>query len=145
MADNKTQPTGASVEEFLDAITPASRQQDSRELSALMSDVSGHPAAMWGPAIVGFGINHYRYESGRSGIQPEIGFASRKNALVIYGGCGGLQNYQDLLDHLGKHTASTACVYVKRLSDVDRSVLRAFLERSVQESRAADVGPGAKQ
>ena len=144
MADNKTQPTDVSVEDYLSAITPASRQSDCRELADLMSDVSGQPAVMWGPAIIGFGLNHYVYESGRRGIQPEIGFASRKNAITIYGGCGGLDGYEDLLDRLGKFTRSKVCIYVKRLSDVDLSVLRDFLVRSVSEARAMDAGPGDK-
>jgi hypothetical protein len=144
MADNKTKPTDMPVEEYLATITPTSRQSDCRALTDLMSEVSGQPPAMWGPAIIGFGLNHYLYESGRRGIQPEIGFASRKNAITIYGGCGGLDGYSDILDRLGKYTRSKVCIYIKRLSDVDQSVLREFLARSVEEARMTDARPGDK-
>ena len=68
----------------------------------------------------------------------------RNGPITIYGGCGGLDGYEELLGQLGTYTRSKVCIYVKRMSDVDQAVLRAFLVRSVEESRAADVGPEDK-
>ena len=77
---NKTQETAASVEDFLAGVTPEARRVDAIALSALMARVSGEPARMWGPSIVGFGIRRYRYDSGREGEICKIGFSPRKGA-----------------------------------------------------------------
>lgn len=134
MSDMKTQPTAASVDAFLDAVEDERKREDARTVAAMMAEITGAPAQMWGSSIVGFGSYHYRYESGREGDFMETGFSPRQRALTLYI-MAGFSEYGDLLAKLGKHTTGKSCLYVKRLSDVDQDVLRQLVERSVQYLR----------
>ena len=122
MAENKTQATGASVEEFLAAVEHPARRGDGFRLLALMSRITGQPAEMWGPTIVGFGRYHYRYASGREGDAPAVGFSPRKSSLSLYGLTYGPEA-AELLGSLGKHKTGAGCLYVNKLDDVDEAVL----------------------
>ena len=122
MAQNKTQPTPVDVDTFL---ASAPHSDDARALAALMARVSGEEATMWGPAIVGFGTHHYRYDSGREGDICRIGFAPRKAELVLYG-----IPLTDALARLGKHKTGKSCLYIKRLSDVDTAVLEEMIREA---------------
>jgi hypothetical protein len=84
---------------------------------------------MWGPSIIGFGSHHYRYESGREGDWPRVGFSPRKQNLVLYI-TDGFEDYGALLGKLGKHSTGKACLYIKRLDDVDATVLETMVGRS---------------
>lgn len=129
MAKNKTQATEASVASYLAAIEPDSRREDCQELSALMTNATKEKPKMWGPSIVGFGSRHYKYESGREGDTCVVGFASRKNDIVIYG-LGAVATQQpEMMAKLGKHKAGKGCLYLSRLSDIDRKVLEQFIAR----------------
>lgn len=125
MAENKTQQTDASVEDFIDAATPDRRREDGKVLDALFREVTGAEPAMWGPSIVGYGS--YRYVSPsdprRAGDWPKAGFSPRKAQLSIYG-LKDLPEGAALLPQLGKYTEGAGCVYVKKLDDVDLDVLR---------------------
>ena len=131
-AANKTTLTEASVEEYIANITDEGRRADCRQLAKLMSAVTRQPPRMWGPAIVGFGQYHYKYDSGREGDMCLAGFSSRKADLTIYVYTEG---QQALLAKLGKHKSSKACLYVKRLADVDSTVLKKVIAASVAEIR----------
>ena len=85
---NKTQPTDASVAAFVAGLADERQRADSERLIALMSKVTGEPATMWGPSIIGFGSYHYRYASGREGDTPLVGFSPRKTALTLYASAG---------------------------------------------------------
>lgn len=126
MAENKTQPTTLSVGAFLDAIPDEARRADAKTLAKMMQAVTGEKPKMWGPSIVGFGSHHYKYESGREGDSPMVGFSPRKAATVVYGatGSGGAEA---LLEKLGKHTTGKGCLYIKKLADVDQKVLREMI------------------
>ncbi|MCB0044694.1 MAG: DUF1801 domain-containing protein [Caldilineaceae bacterium] len=132
MAENKTKPTDASVEEYIAAIPNDARRRDCRVLVELMSDATGEPPVMWGPSIIGFGSYHYKYASGREGDMCLTGFASRKGDISIYL-MAESKDQPALLDALGKHKMGKSCLYVRRLADVDTQVL----ERLVTESVAA--------
>ena len=121
---NKTQTTALAPQVYLDALTPEQKRYDASVLSELMSRLSGEPPRMWGPSIVGFGVNHYKYESGREGEICRIGFSPRKEALVLYG--MSVQNNLRLAE-LGKYTTGKGCLYIKRLSDVDASALESVI------------------
>jgi hypothetical protein len=121
MAENKTKPTGVSVDAFLDGIADPQRRADAHKVRALMERLSGEPAAMWGPSIVGFGSYHYKYESGREGDACRIGFSPRAKELVLYG--LGVARQPALMERLGKHRTGKGCLYIKRLLDVDEGVL----------------------
>lgn len=123
---NKTQETRASVDAFLAKIKPAAKRQDCQTLRELMARVSGQPARMWGPSIIGFGVRHYRYESGREGDICKIGFSPRAQALVLYG-----LDVADALS-LGKCKTGKGCLYIKTLADVDAKKLEAMIRRSLK-------------
>lgn len=134
MAENKTKPTGASVEDYLASRATAQQLADCRELMALLHRVTGEPPVMWGPSIVGYGVYRYTYASGRSGEMPVVGFAIRGRELVVY-----LMAENDtqraLLAQLGPHRMGKSCLYVKRLADLDVGVLEQLLTNSVAEVR----------
>ena len=130
----KTTPTAANVDDFIDAIDDAQKREDSRVIATMMADLTGAPAQMWGPSIIGFGTYHYRYASGREGDFLEVGFSPRKRALTLYI-MAGFSQYRELLSRLGKFTLGKSCLYIKRLADVDPRVLRELVEQSVAHVR----------
>ena len=126
MAENKTKPTGTSVQVFLDAITPDRRRAEARRVAEMMAEISGEQPVMWGSAIVGFGHHHYRYASGREGDICRVGFSPRKAATVLYLSCD-LDRHKSILDRLGPHERGVGCLYLKRLDAVDEGVLRELI------------------
>ena len=125
---NKTVEPDASVEAFLGKVEPPQRVADARVLIALMARVSGQPARLWGPSIIGFGSYAYRYESGHSGTSLRIGFSPRKTNLVLYL-LSGEGDQADLLARLGKHKTGKGCLYINKLADVDAGVLEELIVR----------------
>jgi hypothetical protein len=133
MADNKTKPTKLSVAAFIEALKDETRRADAEALVKLMQHASGEKPQMWGPSIIGFGSYHYRYDSGREGDMPLVGFSPRKAATVLYNMSG---DSKALLAELGKHTTGKGCLYIKKPADVDQEVLKAMIARSVTAMRA---------
>ena len=101
----------------------------------IMMEVTGEKPKMWGPSIVGFGSYHYVYASGREGDWPLTGFSPRKQALTLYI-MAGFGHYDELMSRLGKHKTGKSCLYVKRLSDIDESVLRELIAASVDHMKS---------
>ena len=130
MAETKTKPTGASVEDYLASRASPAQLADCRALMAICKRVTKQPAHMWGPSIVGFGSYSYRYASGHSGEAPLAGFAVRGKELVVYLMCEGTED-EALLAKLGKHRMTKSCLYLKQLADVDAKVLEALIANSV--------------
>ena len=139
MAETKTRPTGVSVEDFLEGVVNPTRRADGKALRAMMERVSGEPATMWGPSIVGFGRYHYRYASGHEGDSPRLGFSPRSANLVLY--VGGFPEYESLLAKLGKHKRSKACLYLGKLADVDPAVLEEIARRTYSASGEIEHRP----
>lgn len=133
MADLKTFPTDDSVDAFLAGIADDDRRADTLAVLELMKDVTGEPPRLWGSGIIGFGSYHYRYESGREGDWFLTGVSPRKNALTVYI-MAGFDRYEELMARLGKHSTGRSCLYLKRLADVDRGVLRELIARSVRHT-----------
>lgn len=131
MAENKTQENDGSVEAYLNSVENEQKRQDSWTVLKLMTEVTGEPAKMWGDSIVGFGQYHYKYESGREGDFFLTGFAPRKQSLTLYI-MGGFDQYDELMSKLGKHKTGKACLYIKKLEDVDMGVLETLIDRSVK-------------
>jgi hypothetical protein len=134
MAENKTKPTDADVNAYLGAISDEVRRQDCATLVAMMERVTGKPPVMWG-SIVGFDSYHYKYESGREGDAPLAGFAARKGDISIYLSCE-LPAGDALRERLGRHKMGKACLYVRRLSDVDQDVLEQLVAEAAAATRA---------
>ena len=127
MAKNKTTETKKSVTDFINSVKDETRKKDSFQLVEIMKKKSGFDAKMWGPSIIGFGSYHYKYESGREGDMPLIGFSPRSTAIVLYF-CGNLEKREDQLRRLGKHTSGKGCVYVKKLQDINIDVLKEMID-----------------
>jgi hypothetical protein len=135
MAENKTQPTTLSVTAFIEGITDETKRADAKVLVKLMQKASGEKPKMWGPSIIGFGSIHYKYDSGREGDMPLIGFSPRKAANVLYGAIG-FSGAEALLAKLGKHTTGKGCLYIKKLADVEQKVLESLVVKSLAAKRA---------
>ena len=138
MAGLKTRPTGEPVKAFLDGIEDEKKRQDSYALLALMREITGEEPVMWGESIVGFGRYHYRYASGREGDWFLAGFSPRKQNLTLYI-MAGFDEYDDLLEDLGKFKTGKACLYIKRMEDVDTGVLKELVRQSVQHVAQANA------
>jgi hypothetical protein len=130
MSEPKTRPTPVPVADCR-APQPAARRADCEALVRMMEAATGEPAVMWGEAIVGFGRYAYDYRNGKTLDWPLVGFSPRKNDLVLYL-MQGFDGAGALLDTLGKHKTSKACLYIKRLADVDQAVLRKLVDGSVE-------------
>jgi hypothetical protein len=127
---NKTQPTTEPVQAFLATVADPLRRADCETVARMMARSTGAPATMWGPAIVGFGRYHYRYDSGREGDSMLVGFSPRKTDLTLYI-MPSLDHFADLLPQLGKHKTGKSCLYLKRLADVDTGVLQQVIDSGV--------------
>lgn len=131
MSANKTQPTDQDVGAFLAALDDPQQRMDSLRIAEMMRTITGKAPRMWGTSMIGFGKYHYRYASGREGYSFLTGFSPRKQNLTIYLAYG-FEQHADLLQRLGKHKIGKACLYIKRLADVDQEVLRALIAHSVE-------------
>lgn len=128
---NKTVANKLSVKSFLDAVEDEKKRLDSYALLETMHRITGETGVMWGTSIVGFGAYHYKYESGREGDMPKIGFSPRKQNLTMYI-MPGFSRYDELMSKLGKYKIGKACLYIKKLEDVDREVLEELLGEAYQ-------------
>lgn len=132
MPENKTQPTDVNVEAYIAAIVHEQQRLDCQQLLTIFTRLSKEKAVMWGPSIIGFGVYHYRYDSGREGDMCRTGFAARKGEIAIYL-MPATANQARLLAQLGKHKMGKSCLSIKRLSDIQLPVL----EHLIVESLAA--------
>ena len=139
MAELKTKQTAASVSAFIAAQKDPALRKDCKALVKLMSAVTKAKPKLWGSSIVGFGSYHYRYASGREGEWMLLGFSPRKQALTLYV-MGGFEDEQALLQNLGTFKTGKACLYVKRLADLEPKALEKLLRRSVKAVKARAAG-----
>lgn len=128
MAENKTKPTLNNVDDFLSTVS-IDRQNEAKQLISVMHTISGLNPVMWGPSIIGFGSQHYKYDTGREGDMPKLSFSPRKAAITVYV-ADGFEHYSTQLTMLGKHKTSVSCLYVNRLTDIDMAVLQDILQQS---------------
>ncbi|WP_029278811.1 DUF1801 domain-containing protein [Pedobacter borealis] len=135
MAQNKTTENDLSVPGFLNTIPDENKRADCFNLSDIISQVTGFKAKMWGNAIVGFGSYHYKYESGREGDAPLVGFSPRKDAIALYLS-SQFKYREELLAKFGKHKTAKACIYLKKMSDIDVAVLKEMITNSVERIKS---------
>ena len=135
MPENKTKPTNVSVSAYIEGLTDATRRSEARELVEVMQRASGEKPKLWGPSIVGFGSYHYKYDSGREGDMPLISFSPRKAAMVLYSMLAHSEA-KAVLAKLGRHTTGKGCLYIKKLGDVDKTVLETLIKNAVAHYRA---------
>lgn len=132
MAEPKTKQTNADVNEFIMSFAETEqKQKDSFELVKLMQDITGHEPKMWGPSIIGFGVYHYKSErSSQEGDWPLLGFSPRKAAISLYV-FSGSDEHRYLLENLGKFKMGKACIYIKKLSDIDQAELVKLMQTTI--------------
>ncbi|MFN2221352.1 MAG: DUF1801 domain-containing protein [Chloroflexota bacterium] len=131
MAELKTKPNDQDVEAFLNSVEDEQRRRACFAIKEIMEQVTGAEAKMWGDSIVGFGSYHYKYASGREGEWMLTGFSPRKRNLTLYI-MSGFDEYDELLDNLGKYKTGKSCLYVNKLEDIDLEVLTDLVRQSVQ-------------
>ena len=137
MSELKTKVNQASVETFLNAVADEQARKDSYEILKIMKQVTKEEPKMWGASIVGFGSYHYKGASGREGDWMLTGFSPRKQNLTLYL-MHGFDVHKDLLEKLGKHKTSMGCLYIKKLADVDKKVLKELVAASVKRVKSQD-------
>ena len=132
MAEIKTKQTNANVEDFINTFANTEqKRKEGFELLKIMQDFTGYEPKMWGPSIIGFGQYHYKSEKSRQeGDWPLVGFSPRKAAisLYVYSGCSG---QDELLKELGKFKMGKACIYIKKLSDINQDVLKTLIKETI--------------
>jgi hypothetical protein len=131
----KTKPTNVSAERYIAGIANEEQREDARRLVALMRRVTRKEPRMWGPSIVGFGSYHYKYASGHEGDSALAAFAARGRDLVVYI-AEAFEGRDDLLARLGAHKTGKVCVYIRRLANVDLTVLEELVARSIADTRS---------
>jgi hypothetical protein len=131
MAEPKTKPNDIPVADFINAIPDAQIRQDCWTISEIMQEAAQARPRMWGTAIVGFGQYRAVNTSGKGNDWPLIGFSPRKQAITLYMMLGGVENSDEMLARLGKHTRGKGCLYIKRLADVDLPTLKEMVCASV--------------
>ncbi len=131
----KTTETTLSVKDFIKKIPEAERQKDAQAIVDIMEKQSGFPAKMWGPAIIGFGSYHYVYESGHEGDAPLVGFSPRKNEFALYLS-SAFEKREELLKQFGKHKSGKACIYIKKIEDINVVVLKKMIAASLKHTKA---------
>jgi hypothetical protein len=134
-SENKTKPEKTSVTAYINAIEDQQVKDDCMSLVKILGKLTGEKAVMWGTAIVGFGSYHYRYESGREGDSCLTGFSPRKGNISIY--TNSYLNEDDpLMKKLGKYKHGKSCLYVKKLSDIDISILEKIIAGGIKHLQA---------
>ena len=128
-ADLKTRSTDVSPAKFVSGLSPQRRVDDGRALLELFGRITGQPAVMWGPSMIGYGEMHYRYATGREGDTFRVGFSPRKSAVSLYG-LQGHPRSEELLGRLGKHRTAVSCVHVNKLADIDPDVLKQLVRHA---------------
>ncbi|MBI4548431.1 MAG: DUF1801 domain-containing protein [Ignavibacteriae bacterium] len=126
--------TQNSVADFLTTITDEKKRKDFSTIIDLITKHTGLEPKMWGTSIVGFGIYHYKYESGREGSAPLAGIASRANAITLYLG-SNFDKREELLSKFGKHKTGKGCIYIQRLEDIDTSILTKMVKNSIEHRK----------
>lgn len=130
MAKNKTTETENSVIDFINAVPDETKRNDAFELLKIIQELTGFEPKMWGPSIIGFGTYHYIYASGHEGDAPLAGFSPRKAAMTVYFYLPEKER-EAYFSKLGKHKVSKACIYIKKLADIDIEILKKIILLSI--------------
>jgi hypothetical protein len=130
MYELKTKENDNSVIEFIEQVENPKKKEDAYKLLDIFTEISGYPAKLWGPTIIGFGSYHYKYESGHEGDAPLVGFSPRKAKISLYFAVGDKER-EALLEGFGKHKTGKACVYINKLADINIDVLQALITQSI--------------
>ena len=135
MAKTKTFKTDVDVTQYVNSLTDEKKRTDSYKLIEIMSSVTGLEPYMWGPSIIGFGNYHYIYKSGHEGDAPIAAFSPRKSAISLYIS-SEFPEREDLLKQFGKYRSAVACIYIKKLDDINVSILKELISASVRQAKS---------
>jgi len=130
MAANKTTENANSVDDFIKLVKDDTKRADSLILVELIKKTTCLDPKMWGPSIIGFGSYHYKYESGREGEAPLVGFSPRAAALTLYLS-GNFEKRDEFLTKLGKHKTDKGCIYFKKLGDINLEILENMIQHHI--------------
>lgn len=130
MYELKTKENDNNVIEFIEKVENPNKREDAYKLLDIFTETTGLQAKMWGTGIIGFGSYHYKYNSGHEGDYLLVGFSPRKAKTSLYFAVGDKER-EKLVEHLGKHTIGKACIYIKKLADIDVEVLKQLIRQSV--------------
>lgn len=143
MAEPKTKVNDASVAGFIGALPDAEVRDDCRAIVKMMEAATKAKPKMWGTGIVGFGTRTIVYAGGREGDWPLAAFAPRKQNIALYLP-GGLDEHEELLAKLGRHSRGKGCLYVKRLADVNLPALDKLVRAAVRKAGGAGAKRGSR-
>lgn len=132
MAENKTKPTQANVQQFLDTVKPETKRKDAYTILELMQNLSGEKPEMWGESIIGFGRQTSTYKSGRVVDWFKIGFSPRKQSLTLYL-MGYIDQENPLFQDLGKYKVGKGCLYINKLSNINTETLKNIIISSMEK------------
>ena len=128
MAELKTKKNELKVEDFISAVSHEGKRADAFEILEMMKKITGEEPRMWGTSIIGFGDLHYKYASGREGDWFKCGFSPRKANISMYiSGCD-VAMHENRLEQLGKHKTGKGCIYINKLADIDKKVLKELIK-----------------
>uniref|UniRef100_UPI004048C101 DUF1801 domain-containing protein n=1 Tax=Roseivirga sp. TaxID=1964215 RepID=UPI004048C101 len=130
-AQNKTTENEASVDNFLNTVTDEKKRADAYLIKSIMEEITGEPSKMWGTAIIGYGVYHYKYDSGREGDFLKVGFSPRAQNLTLYI-MPGFDRYDEKMSQLGKYKTGKSCLYIKKIEDIDLDVLKDLIKSSYE-------------
>ncbi len=132
MSENKTKPTDVNVDDFLNQIGNPVHKEDILKIINMMKEITGEEPKLWGDSIIGFGEYRYKYASGREGDWFLTGVSPRKNNITLYLSYG-FENHADIMKQLGKYKTGKACLYIKKLEDINEAALEELISRSAEE------------
>ena len=135
MAELKTKKNKSTVIDFINSIDHEDKRKDALEIMKMMTDVTGEQPKMWGTSIIGYGDLHYKYSSGREGDWFKCGFSPRKAKISMYLMQCDISRAQDLLDQLGKHKTGKGCLYINKLADIDKKILKVIIKESYENPK----------
>ena len=135
MAELKTKKNKSSVINFINSIDHEGKRKDAMEILEMMRKITGEQPKMWGSSIIGFGDLHYKYASGREGDWFKCGFSPRKANISMYLMQCDISRAQDLLDQLGKHKTGKGCLYINKLADINKEILKIIIKESYENPK----------
>ncbi len=144
MTEIKTKVNKASVTKFLSTVKDIEKRKDCVVISKMMENATKAKPEMWGTSIVGFGRRKYTYANGKEGEWMIIGFSPRKQNIALYGlkifkmttdGLKENKGENDFLLKLGKYKEGGGCLYINKLSDVDKKELEKIIKLAVHRKK----------
>lgn len=127
----KTQKTTLSVNDFLKNIKDEEQREDAIKINSIIEEITGEKGKMWGAAIIGYVDTHLKYESGRELDWFKVGFSPRKGKTTIYLNYAYYDKFPELMEKLGKYKTGKGCLYINSLKDIDQSILKKLIAKSL--------------